>query len=265
MAKMSHLGFWRHVPGYPSFSRFLSRRAAQGQARHAFDLSFPSYIGLAPGFDRKGLWINDLACLGYGFLTVDSADLAPSVLTERLALRRPEVPVFTQVLANGPSEESIFQHVVRTFSLLYDFSDAFVVSTADVHNGIASLDDISELSNLLDELISVRICYEQYRPILLRLGRSCVGDDLDATVDYCRLSGIDGLILSDVAQIRAAQARSGGRLQFIGSVPESSLDTAQAMISAGAVLLEMGSGYTGSRIRTARPVLKWLKHNPPAV
>ena len=255
---MSQLGFWRHVPGFRSAYRLRLRKALQGRERRVFDLSFQSSVGLAPGFDRKGLWINDLRTLGYGFITVDTSDIAPSVLSSRLSDRKPGFPVFAQIHASGPSEDSIFQHVVRTFSLLYDFTDAFVISIADVHNGIASMDDIGDLSNLLDELLSVRLSYEQYRPILIRLGRNFLGEDLHTTVDYCRLSGIDGLILPDVAQIESVKERSQGRLPVIGSVPESSEDTARRMLAAGASLLEIGDGYTQSRIRSALPILKWL-------
>lgn len=256
---MSQLGFWRHVPGFRAACRLRLRKASREQETRVFDLSFPTPVGLAPGFDRNGLWINDLLTLGYGFLTVDTGDISPSVLSARLSKRRPDAPVFAQIQTSGPSEESIFQHVVRTFSLLYDFTDAFVISTSGPRSGIASMDDIGDLSNILDELLSIRLSYEQYRPILIRLGRHFVGDDLNATADYCSLSGIDGLILPDPSQIQAVAERTHGRLSMIGSVPESSPDTAVEMLRLGASLLEIGDGYTGSRVRTPRPMLKWLK------
>jgi hypothetical protein len=53
--------------------------------------------------------------------------------------------------------------------------------------------------------------------------------------------------------------RTNGRLPLIGSVPESSPDTAAEMLRSGASLLEIGDGYTGSRIRSVRPMLEWLK------
>ena len=66
---------------------------------------------------------------------------------------------------------NISRDIVRNFSLVYDFP-AFIILDPDSDNGIGAT-DISDTQVLLDEIVSLRLCYERFTPIFLRLSHGC--------------------------------------------------------------------------------------------
>lgn len=101
----------------------------------------------------------------------------------------------------------------RYFSIVYDFSDLIVIDP-DGNGGIASM-DISDTVNILDELLSLRLCYEKYTPIYLRLSEATTSDEMDYLLSYCRLSGIDGIVASSARQRDKIHEKTQHRMTVI--------------------------------------------------
>ena len=55
--------------------KILYTRPTGGSQVEAFGLVFPNPIGLAAGYDKDGLGIHGLACLGFGHLEVGTVTL----------------------------------------------------------------------------------------------------------------------------------------------------------------------------------------------
>lgn len=104
--------------------------------------------------------------------------------------------------------------IVRSFSLLYDFAH-FIILDPDSDNGIRSA-DISDITELIDEIVSLRLCYEHYTPIFLRLSHAETPDELHPLCSHARLSGLDGLVAPDPERVRVTLEECQHRVPVIG-------------------------------------------------
>ena len=104
--------------------------------------------------------------------------------------------------------------IVRSFSLLYDFAH-FIIIDPDSDNGIRSA-DISDITELIDEIVSLRLCYERYTPIFLRLSHAETPDELHPLCSYARLSGLDGLVAPDPERVRLTLEECQHRVPVMG-------------------------------------------------
>ena len=136
--------------------------------------------------------------------------------------------------------------IVRSFSLVYDFAD-FIIIDPDSDMGIDAV-DISDIQSLLDELVSLRLCYERYTPVFLRLSHGTSPDELKFLLGACRLNGLDGVVVSHLSMLGTVRELTQGRVPVICRVntPEEGLQA----LEGGASLLELPD---------AKPLGKLLK------
>ena len=130
---------------------------------------------------------------------------------------------------------SIKSDIVRTFSLVYDFGDLLIVDPDSANSGIAGA-DLSDTMAVLDELLSLRLCYERYRPIWLKLSVAMEPEEARRLLDFCRYSGIDGVVLTSGKRVKSTIADTQGRLPVMG-IPKTEQEALQ-MIQDGASLLD---------------------------
>ena len=124
--------------------------------------------------------------------------------------------------------------IVRSFSLLYDFAH-FIIIDPDSNNGIRSA-DISDITELIDEIVSLRLCYERYTPIFLRLSHAETPDELHPLCSYARLSGLDGLVAPDPERVRMTLQECQHRVPVIGVAHNA--ETALQELKDGASLVQ---------------------------
>lgn len=131
--------------------------------------------------------------------------------------------------------------IVRCFSLVYDFAD-FIIIDPDSDNGISS-PDIADTAELLDEIVNLRLCYERYTPIFLRLSHAHTPDEIPPLLSCARLSGLDGIVAPTPQKVQLTLAECQGRLPVIGvaQTPEEGMEELQS----GASLLETSLGPLG--------------------
>ena len=136
---------------------------------------------------------------------------------------------------------NVSMDLAKTFSLVYDFSDLIMIDP-DGDHGIDS-PDISDTSVLLDEIVSLRLCYEHYTPIAFRLSHGHTPDEIDELVNHCRLSGIDAIVAPGVHKVAHIIEMTQGRLPVIGQA--DSQEEALECLNAGACLVETSLGPIG--------------------
>jgi dihydroorotate dehydrogenase len=196
---------------------------------------------------------------------------------EQLKKDRPNVIVAANISKNTTSiNEDAAKDYETSFALLYDFVDMFVVNVSCPNVvGLTALQDISFLSDIVDKLLDLRRYYDTYRPILLKVSPDLSSEQLDDIIDYCLRSGIDGLVAGNTTRsrdgltidpkkieeignggmsgapvhkknlelVRYIHTKSEGRLPISGVGGIRSVEEAQAMIDAGASLVEIYSGF----------------------
>ena len=300
------ISFLRYVPFARSIIRSIYRRDSQALEKEVFGIKFPNPVGLAGGLDKNGEFYNEMANFGFGFVEIGSLTPKPQDgnpkprcfrvpkdkaiinryginnkgvknAVEHLKKVRPEVIVAANISKNTSSiNEDAAKDYESAFALLYDFVDMFVVNVSCPNVvGLTSLQDISFLSEIVDRLLNLRMYYDNYRPILLKVSPDLSHEQLDEIIDYSLRSGIDGIVAGNTTRsrdgltidpkkieeignggmsgapvhkknlelVRYIHTKSEGRLPIIGVGGIMSGEEAKAMMDAGASLVEIYSGF----------------------
>lgn len=138
--------------------------------------------------------------------------------------------------------------IVRTFSLLYDFAH-FIIIDPDSNNGIRSA-DISDMTELIDEIVSLRLCYERYTPIFLRLSHAETPQELHPLCSYARLSGLDGVVAPDPERVRMTLEECQHRVPVIGVAQNAETALEELRDGAALVQTDLSSLALGKLLKT---------------
>ena len=302
----SGLSLLRYIPFGRAIVRSLYKRTYPTLEREVFGIRFPNPVGLAGGLDKNGEYYNDMANFGFGFVEIGSLTPQPQDgnpkprcfrvpqdkaiinrfginnkgvknAVEHLKKVRPEVIVAANISKNSTSiNEDAAKDYESGFALLYDFVDMFVVNVSCPNVvGLTSLQDITFLSEIVDRLLDLRMYYDEYRPILLKVSPDLSREQLDDIIDYSLRSGIDGLVAGNttrsrdgltisqeqvekignggmsgapvhkknLALVKYIHEKTGGKLPVIGVGGIMSAQDAKEMLDAGASLVEIYTGF----------------------
>lgn len=319
----SALSVARHIPFGQSFIRLLYRRNTPSLAKEVFGINFPNPVGLAGGLDKNGEHYNDLGNLGFGFVEIGSLTPKPQDgnpkprlfrlpadkaiinrmginnkgvknAVEHLKKTKPEVIVAANISKNATSmNEDAAKDYETSFALLYDFVDMFVVNVSCPNvEGLTALQDIGFLSEIVDRLLDLRMYYDQYRPILLKVSPDLSHEQLDEIIDYCLRSGIDGIVAGNttrgreglestpadkvekigkgglsgaplfrknLALVKYVCEKSGNNLPVVGVGGIMTPAQAKQMLDAGASLVEVYTGFIYEGPGFIKRILKFLE------
>ena len=325
----STLSFMRHVPFARSIMRAMYKYKSPTLEKEVFGIKFPNPVGLAGGLDKNGEYYNDMANFGFGFVEIGNKillfeGLCPKAqdgnpkprcfrvpadraiinrfginnkgvtnAVEHLKKVRPNVIVAANISKNTSSiNEDAARDYEKAFGMLYDFVDMFVVNVSCPNVvGLTALQDISFLSDIVDRLLDLRMYYDTYRPILLKVSPDLSKEQLDDIIDYCLRSGIDGIVAGNTTRsregltipqakidqignggmsgapvhkknvelVRYIHTKSEGKLPIIGVGGIMSGADAQDMIDAGASLVEIYSGFIYEGPSLVKKIIKHLE------
>lgn len=249
----------RHIPGFRAWNRLFFKREHPALAREVFGIAFSHPVGLAPVLDRQEELLDGCDSLGFSFTGIIPGDIA--AVAARLSNRKSGILAYVELKAGDGPEAEVRGHLVRTYSLLYDFAD-FFVADLNHRSGLSSLDDIADWREVLDELLELRLCYEHYKPILLRLTPDQPAELTHRILDFCLLSGIDGVIAPSITLVQETVRHTKGRLPVVGAGAIQSPQEAAALLDAGASLVEVAQGIPFHCRSTARRILQALDNTP---
>lgn len=322
----SLLRYLRRIPLVKSMNRLLFQKESPQLHREVFGLDFPNPVGLAAGLDKNGELYNPLSDFGFSFIEIGSLTPNPQegnpkprlyrlpkdkALINRMGLNNkgvkhaisqlqrhsPKTLVAASLAKNSNSlaDKDILRDYVNAFSTLYDFVDFFVLNISCPNvEGMTELQDISYLSDILDELLQLRLCYDVAKPILVKVSPDIDREELDEIINYARLSGIDGIVAANttrsreglqtpaerlneigpgglsgaplfeksLALVRYIHDKTDGRLPVIGVGGISTPEQARAMLEAGASLIEVYTGFIYEGPSLVRRILKYLETHP---
>lgn len=318
----SALSFIRHIPFAQSIMRAIYKKESPSLKKEVFGITFPNPVGLAGGLDKNGEFYNDMANFGFGFVEIGSLTPQPQDgnpkprcfrvpqdraiinrfginnkgvrnAVEHLKKERPNVIVAANISKNTTSiNEDAAKDYESAFALLYDFVDMFVVNVSCPNVvGLTSLQDITFLSEIVDKLLDLRMYYDEYRPILLKVSPDLAKEQLDDIIDYCMRSGIDGLVAGNTTRsrdgltispdkiekignggmsgapvhqknlnlIKYIHEKTEGKLPIIGVGGIMSGKDAKEMIDAGASLVEIYTGFIYEGPALVKKIIKYLE------
>ena len=317
------LSMLRHIPFAQSIIRAIYKKDSPGLEKEVFGIRFPNPVGLAGGLDKNGEYYNDMANFGFGFVEIGSLTPLPQdgnakprcfrvpgdkALINRFGINnkgvrnavehlkkvRPAVIVAANISKNTNSiNEDAAKDYEKSFGLLYDFVDMFVVNVSCPNVvGLTALQDITFLGEIVDKLLDLRMYYDNYKPILLKVSPDLSHQQLDEIIDYCLRSGIDGIVAGNTTRsregitsisadkiaaignggmsgapihkknlelVRYVHTRSEGKLPIIGVGGIMSPEQAKDMIDAGASLVEIYSGFIYEGPALIKNIIKHLE------
>jgi dihydroorotate dehydrogenase len=213
---------------------------------------------------------------------------------EHLKKERPEIIVAANISKNTTSiNEDAAKDYEKGFGLLYDFVDMFVVNVSCPNVvGLTALQDITFLSEIVDKLLDLRMYYDTYKPILLKVSPDLYHQQLDEIIEYCLRSGIDGIVAGNttrsrdglttisekrieeignggmsgapvykknLALVKYVHEKSEGKLPIIGVGGIMSGEQAKEMLDAGASLVEVYTGFIYEGPALIKNINKYLE------
>ena len=317
------LSLLRHIPFAQSIIRAIYKKESPKLEREVFGIRFPNPVGLAGGLDKNGEYYNDMANFGFGFVEIGSLTPLPQdgnakprcfrvpgdkALINRFGINnkgvknavehlkkvRPEVIVAANISKNTSSiNEDAARDYEKAFGLLYDFVDMFVVNVSCPNVvGLTALQDITFLGEIVDKLLDLRMYYDTYKPILLKVSPDLAHQQLDEIIDYCLRSGIDGIVAGNTTRsregitsiskekieaignggmsgaplhkknlelVKYVHTRSEGKLPIIGVGGIMTPEQAKAMLDAGASLVEIYTGLVYEGPALIKNIIKYLE------
>lgn len=219
---------------------------------HLFDIHFPNPVGLAAGFDKNGLWFNQLSKLGFGHVEIGTltAHAQPGnpkprlfrlpqdkALINRMGFNNQGSELAAATLANtkinpivginiGKSKitelENASEDYRLSFERLFEFAQYFTINVSSPNTpGLRKLQNRSSLEKIITTLqASNRITSQELaskpKPILLKIAPDLTDEQIDEIGNIAIESSLDGVIATNTTISREHLKTSSAAVQKIG-------------------------------------------------
>lgn len=196
-------------------------------------LKFKNKVGLAAGFDKDGKYMDELACLGFGFIEVgtvtplaqpgndqprlfrlpeDNAiinrmgfnNLGLEELVKKLKIRKTDIIIGGNIGKNKitPNENATSDYL-KCFEALFPWVDYFVVNVSSPNTpNLRELQDKEPLTKLLTEInvLNNELANRYTRnkkPVLLKIAPDLNHTQLDDIIEIVQNSKTDGIVATN--------------------------------------------------------------------
>lgn len=243
---MGCLRFFCAIPG----GKWILKSLFEVKSNHLHTpfvgLQFKNPVGLAAGFDKNGMWIDELATLGFGFVEVGTVTPKPQEgnpkprlfrlkkdqalinrmgfnndgidqLVENLKKRKSDIIVGGNLGKNKATDNALaLQDYLITFSALKPWVDYFVVNVSSPNT--PGLRDLQEKGPLLEILQSLqKENSDLKKPIFLKIAPDLTNTQLDDIIEIVQVSGIAGIIATNTTLSRENLETDSGIVNQIGA------------------------------------------------
>jgi dihydroorotate dehydrogenase len=196
--------------------------------REVFGLKFKNPVGLAAGFDKNAVMIDEFANLGFGFIEIGTLTpkgqpgndkprlfrLKPDhaiinrmgfnnegveVAIEQLKKRKSDILIGGNIGKNKvtPNENAVDDYLI-CFHELFNFVDYFVVNVSSPNTpNLRELQEKEPLKNLLQTLQNENMKKVNPKPILLKIAPDLTNSQLDDIVEIIQETKIAGVIATN--------------------------------------------------------------------
>ncbi len=222
------------LPGAKALARYFFVKSDPALVREVFGLRFPNPVGLAAGFDKNAELVDELACLGFGFIEIGTLTPRPqpgndrprlfrlradralinrmgfnnhgaAAAADRLRRRRSRVIVGGNLGKNKTTpNEAATADYLASFRELHPVVDYFVVNVSSPNTpGLRDLQEKEPLTQLLNQLKTENQKLNTQRPILLKIAPDLTDSQLDDIIEIVRETGTAGVIATNTTINRA--------------------------------------------------------------
>ncbi len=225
---MRALSFILKIPFSETVTRALFELKDKKLEKTVFGLTFRNPVGLAAGFDKNAQWIDQLSCLGFGFIEIGTVTPKPQMgnplprlfrlkedqalvnrmgfnnngtagAVENLKKRKSGTIVGGNIGKNKITEnfEAVYDYL-KAFKDLYPHVDYFVVNVSSPNTpGLRDLQEKEPLTNLLKTLKRENGRQSKPKPILLKIAPDLTDSQLDDIIEIVKITDIAGVIATN--------------------------------------------------------------------
>lgn len=242
------LKFIGYIPGALTLTRRLFAHKNQKLERKILGLTFPNPVGLAAGFDKDALLIDELAAFGFGFIEIGTLTPKPQPGNEkprlfrlpadkaiinrmgfnnkgaegavkRLQNRKSKIIVGGNIGKNKvTSNENAFEDYAQCFETLYPYVDYFVVNVSSPNTpNLRELQEKEPLKKLLNSVKALNQLKEKPKPILLKIAPDLNEAQLHDVVEILLETKTDGVIATNTTISREGLVTSDEIVSAIGN------------------------------------------------
>ncbi len=212
-----------------------------------FGLKFKNPVGLAAGFDKNAVLIDELACMGFGFVEIGTVTPKPQdgnekprlfrlpedqglinrmgfnnggvkEIVERLKKRKSNIIVGGNIGKNKvTSNEDAVRDYEICFHELFDYVDYFVVNVSSPNTpNLRALQEKEPLEKLLQHLIGLNKQKAKPKPVLLKIAPDLTDGQLDDIIEIVKNTGLDGVVATNTTISRADLNTPAKTIEEIG-------------------------------------------------
>lgn len=192
-----------------------------------FGLKFKNPLGIAAGFDKNGVVVNQLAALGFGFVEVGTITFKPQkgnekprlfrlpkdkALINRLGFNNEGTPQVIERLKkiqpgcvlgvnigknkDVPNEEAV-ENYLKSFELAHEVADYIAVNVSSPNTpNLRELQKAESLEDLLDAL-QQRNKELTAKPLLVKIAPDLSESEIEAIVDIAQKLNLTGIIATN--------------------------------------------------------------------
>lgn len=237
-----------YVPGMNALFRYLFSVRDPRLERTLFGITFPNPVGLAAGFDKDAVLIDELTSFGFGFIEIGTLTPKPQAGNDkprlfrlpqdqalinrmgfnnrgvdeavlRLAKRKSNVIVGGNIGKNKvtPNDKAVDDYTF-CFEALYPYVDYFVVNVSSPNTpNLRELQEKEPLKKLLSEVKALNRTKEKPKPVLLKIAPDLNEAQLNDVVEILLETKTDGVIATNTTISREGLATDQELISFIGN------------------------------------------------
>ncbi len=245
---MKSLSFIYNLPLGKYTLEALFNTTNEGLSQNVFGLNFKNPIGLAAGFDKNGMYIDELAALGFGFIEIGTVTPKPQsgnaiprlfrlpkdeAIINRMGFNNDGVEAMVRhlkkvrnkdIIIGGnigknkdTSNENAVDDYIECFEKLYDYVHYFVINVSSPNTpGLRALQEKEPLTRIINALVEKRASRNCKKPILLKIAPDLSEAQLDDIIEITNNTDLNGLVISNTTLSRAGLKSSHGLLDTMG-------------------------------------------------
>jgi dihydroorotate dehydrogenase len=235
---MNSLKFLCSVPVIRNLIVWRFGVKAAGMKKEVFGLTFKNPVGLGAGFDKNAKYLDEIFCLGFGFVEIGTVTPMPQegnpkprlfrlpddkALINRMGFNNDGVQKIVHRLRNwkirhGRSKIIIGGNIGKNkitpnadawkdyeicFRELYPYVDYFVVNVSSPNTpGLRELQEKESLRKILTHLQTIRESKSDSKPILLKIAPDLSLEQVDDVIELAREIKLDGLVVANTTVSR---------------------------------------------------------------
>lgn len=215
-------------------------------------ITFPNRVGLAAGFDKNAMYLNEFMAMGFGHVEIGTVTplaqpgndkprlfrlLKDEAIINRMGFNNDGADAIAARLQKRPAglivggnigknkntpNEDAQRDYERCFEKLYDVVDYFVVNVSSPNTpNLRALQDKGPLKQILSSLMDMRRTFIQsgkpFRPVLLKIAPDLSHEQLNDVLEIVTESGIDGIVSGNTTISREGLLTDKHTVENIGA------------------------------------------------